>query len=136
MKKMSYYESKDQLAVLDLFAAFNFKSTSSISFLLGTESDKLLLGDGTSIQCGNGAVFNVVGSADVHFPCYDHVKARVRVILPEGYHTYDQMQQLVKQLFWELAIPADETYDAAFLSASHQTSIEQAIDRNGLTDRI
>ena len=136
MKKMSYYESRDQFAVLDLIASFNFKSASSISFLLGTESDKLLLNDGTSIQCGKGFVFKVVGSVDVHYPCDDHVKAKVRVELPDRYHSHDQMQQFVKQLFWELTIPADETYEAAFVSARCQTLIEQAIDRNGLTDRI
>jgi hypothetical protein len=125
----------DRFPVLDLLARFAFKSPGSISFHLGTESDTLSLG-GETIAVHPGCVFNVIGWVDVHHPCEGHIKARLRVLLPARYHGWEQMRLLVEQVFSALGIPADETYEAHFVSADRQTGLEQATDRDGKTDRL
>ena len=77
-----------------------------------------------------------MSSVDVHHPCEGHIKARLRVLLPARYHGWEKMRELVERMFAALGIPADETYEASFASAEQQTGIEQATDRDGLTDRL
>jgi hypothetical protein len=85
---------------------------------------------------GPGLVFHVVGWADVHHPCAGHIRTQVRVCLPEEYLQWETMRDLVAQLFAEVGVPADETYEAHFVAASKRSSIEQATDRDGMTDRL
>ncbi len=137
MRSPFLYEPGDRFPVLDLIASFRFKSPGSVSFDLGTEGDTLdFPSDGVSIPVGPRGVFNVIGWVDVHHPCEGHIKARLRVLLPARYHQWEQMKELVGRMFSALGIPADETYEADFVSADRQTGIEQATDRNGLTDRL
>lgn len=127
----------DNFPVLDLIAKFRFKSPGSISFGLGTESDTLDFPDeGISFSVGRGGVFNVVGSVDVHYPCEGHIKVRMCALLPARYHHWEQMKEFIERVFAVLAIPADETYEAEFVSVDRHTCIEQPVDRHGMTDRI
>jgi hypothetical protein len=131
------YEEGDCFPVLDLIALFRFKTASSVSFHLGTQSGTLYYPpDGVAVPFGPGEVFNVIGWVDVHHPCDDHIKARLRVLLPARYHDWKQMKQLVETMFSALGIPADQTYEASFVSADQETGIERATDRDGMTDRL
>ena len=106
MGERCLYNSGDEIEVLDLIARFAFKSDSSISFLLGRCGDVINLADGYSFDTGPRGVFNVIGWLDVHHPCEAHIKAQLRVLLPEEYHKWEQMSQLVKQMFFALGIPS------------------------------
>jgi hypothetical protein len=128
---------RDEFPLLDLVASLEFKSASSLSFRLGTKGNTLKLPDmDEPWVVGPGLIFTVIGWLDVHYPCDGHIKAHLRVCLPERYHEWQQMRELVNQVFEELGIPADETYEADFVAASRQTGIEQATDRDGMTDRL
>jgi hypothetical protein len=131
------YEHGDQFPVLDSVAAFRFKSPGSIAFDLGTEADTPTLPAGSgALPAGAPRVFRAVGWADIHHPCEGHIRVRLRVCLPVRYHEPEQMRELVRSMFSALGIPADETYEAFFVSADRQTRIEQATDRDGGTDRL
>ena len=126
-----------EFVLLDLVAQLEFQSASSLSFHLGTKGDTLHLPDREEPWVmGPGMVFTVIGWVDVHHPCEGHIKTQLRICLPEKYHEPERMRGLVHQLFEQLGIPADETYEALFVAASRQTGIEQARDRNGMTDRL
>jgi hypothetical protein len=131
-----FFSRGPQFAVLDLIANFEFKTIGSIGFLLGHWSENRSAAEGMKIPIGRGGVFRVVGRLDVHHPCEGHIKAHLRVVLPEGYHTWEQMRDAVQQVFLALSIPADETYEADFVSPSRQTHIENATDREGVSDRL
>ena len=130
------HDNGDRFAVLDLLASFAFKSPGSVSFDLGTDGDTLFPSDSEPIYVGPGTVFNVIGWVEVHYPCEGHIKARFRVLLPSRDHVWGQMRDFVQQMFFALGIPADETYEAEFVSADQKARIEQATDRNGMTDRV
>ncbi|HEV3080805.1 MAG TPA: hypothetical protein VGY66_13535 [Gemmataceae bacterium] len=121
MTSLFLYEQGDRFPILDLVASFAFKSPGSVSFELGSESD---------------GIFDVIGCVDVHHPCEGHIKAQLRVLLPARYHSWEQMRELVERVLSALGIPADETYEASFVSADQQTGIVQATDREGMTDRL
>ena len=132
------FQSRDtEFPVVDLVASLSAKTETSISFNLGRYSDVLELPeDGTCISVGPRGVFNVIGWLDVHHPCHGHIKTNVRVVLPNEYLEWESMRDIVHQVFSALSIPADETYEASFVSPDQQTGIEQATDREGMTDRI
>jgi hypothetical protein len=131
------WKTGQEFVLLDLVAALEFKSASSLSFRLGTKGDTLQLSDiEEPWVMGPGLVFTVIGWVDAHHPCEGHIKARLRVCLPERYLEWEQMRDLVQRLFEQLGIPADETYEADFIAASRQTGIQQATDRQGMTDRL
>ena len=130
------YQHGDRFPVLDLLASCAFKSPGSVSFDLGTMGDTLFPSDSEPISVSPGIVFNIICLVDVHHPCEGHIQAGFRVLLPARYHTWERMRDFVQQMFSALGIPADETYEALFVSAEHQAAIEQATDRNGMTDRI
>lgn len=131
------WEEGREFALLDLIAKLEFKSESSLSFRLGTKGDALQLsGMDEPWVTGPGMIFTVLGWVDIHHPCEGHIKAQLRVCLPEKYLEWEPMRDLVHQLFDLLRIPADETYEADFVAASKQVGIEQATDRHGMTDRL
>jgi hypothetical protein len=131
------WERGQEFVLLDLVAQMEFKSESSLSFYLGTKGDTLLLpGMEEPWVTGPGIVFTVIGWVDVHYPCEGHIRAQLRICLPEKYHEPERRLELVQQLFGRLGIPADETYEAHFIAASRETLIEQAWNPHGKTDRL
>lgn len=128
------YMQDDEFSLLDLIARFNFKTIGSVSFLLGKPGNELNFADGKSCDLGSNGVFNTLGCVDIHFPCCDHIKVRVRAFLPPEYHEYDRMHEFIKQLFAALSIPADETFEARFVTPEYQELIEQRVNRDGITD--
>jgi hypothetical protein len=131
------WQRGQEFSLLDLIAKLEFKSESSLSFKLGTKGDTLLLpGMEEPWVTGPGIIFTLIGWVDIHYPCEEHVKAQLRICLPDKYHEHERMRDLVQQLFERLGIPADETYEAHFVAASRQTGIEQLRDRHGMTDRL
>ena len=133
----SRWKAGDEFQILDLVASFAFKSASSLSFELGTRGDSLML-PGMIEPCATmpGRVFTVIGWLDVHHPCQGHIKAQVRVCLPDRYHEWQRMGELVREVFEHLGILPDETYEAHFVASSRQTRIEQARDRHGMVNRL
>jgi hypothetical protein len=114
-----FHPNGPKFAVLDLLASFEFKTATSVGFHLGRSVPP---------------AFFVVGLLEVHHPCEGHVKARLTVVLPEGYHPWERMRDLVQQAFAELGIPADETYEAHFVAPGRQSALLQHTDRDGVTD--
>lgn len=121
--------------ILDLVASLDYLTLCSASFKLGTEEDSLLMPDGRKFDCAGGVVFKDTGWVDVHYPCDGHIKVLLRVALPRSYHVYSQMSEFVRQMLSALNIPADETYEALFMSDETRESIVQSVDRFGMTDR-
>ena len=139
----SRFDDRDSgFRVLDLSARFAFRSPTSISFDLGRYSDTLRIpsggpfGDDFVMKVGPGGVFKVTGRVDVHHPCAGRIKAAIHVVLPAEYHPFEQMRELVRAVFDALAIPADETFEAIFVSPEQQTAYENATDREGMSDRM
>src|SRR5271170_2198239 len=60
-----------------------------------------------------------LGWIDVHFPCFNHVKVRIRGALPESYLEPTKMRLFVSELLEKLHIEKDETYQATFFKATH-----------------
>ena len=129
------WQVRDEFRLLDLTASFAFKTPSSVSFDLGKYGDVLNLSDGP-IAIGPRSVFNVIGHVDVHYPCEGHIKAQVRFLLPLEYQDDDRMVRLVEQLFADLEIPGDETFEACFLPYGQTASLVQDTDRDGVSDSI
>jgi hypothetical protein len=109
----------DMFNVLDLQAAFNFKSSSSVCFRLGKLSKK----GGT-----------VIRDFQVHHPCEGHIKAQLYIHLPTRYQ--NSLVELQKAAFCELGIPDDETYELSFFDTEAWTGMGQYVNREGISDRV
>jgi hypothetical protein len=109
--------------VLDMTARLEFSTPASKSFSLERQSGSL---------CPN----RQLGWVEIHHPCDGHIKARIRASLPQEYHQPEKMKQIVEVLFVQAGIPADETYEAHFVSPSAEVAINRPMDRNGYSDRI
>jgi hypothetical protein len=114
-----FHPNGPKFAVLGLLAGFEFKTATGVGFHLGHSRPP---------------GFFVVGLLEVHHPCEGHVKARLTVVLPEEYRAWERMRDLVQQVFAELSIPADETYEARFVAPGRQSGLLQHTDRNRVTD--
>jgi hypothetical protein len=134
MKRPEFYQQGDQFPVLDLIASFSFKTAGSIFFDLVVRDDQLGVVDG--VRYIDSPMYRRVGLLDVHYPREGFIKAHVRVLLPEPYHSGERLKELVAQVFYQLAIPADETYEAELYDSPMRAYAEQVVDRNGMTDRI
>jgi hypothetical protein len=126
---------------LDLTAKVEFKSPSSISFDIGRLSNTLRLpadeDDKEVVFSGERPfVFTVIGWIDVHHPCDGHIKTQLRIRIPAKYHLVEQMKSIIQRVFEVLDIPLDETYEAVFFTCDRITGIEQATNREGMTDRL
>jgi hypothetical protein len=115
--------ASDDFPLLDLTARFAFKSQSSISFDLGRWSHSRF-------------TFTHVGWIDAHHPCDGHIKTQLRIRIPAKYHVCDQMKSIIHLLFEALAIPSDETYETAFFYSDLVHGVENATNREGVTDRL
>jgi hypothetical protein len=116
----------DSFAVLDLVAAYQFKTVSSLSFQLGTRGDSLQLPgmDGPWVL-GGGRVFTVLGRLDIHHPCEGFHRLQLRVGLPDRYVCWESMRDLVPQVIAALELPTDESYHVYLTGLSRQTSMEE-----------
>ena len=136
-----FTKSNDQFSLLDLIARVEFKSNSSISFDIGRLSNTLRIPTGEhgkEVQFSGGRllVFTVIGWIDVHHPCDGHIKTQLRIPMPAEYLLFDQMKSIIQRVFEVLDIPLDETYEAVFFTCDRITAIEQATNREGITDRL
>jgi hypothetical protein len=120
------WKDGDELAVLDLVAAFQLKTASSVSFQLGTKGDTLQLpGMDEPWVLGAGRVFTVIGWLDAHHPCEGLHRLLLRVGLPDRYVCGESMRDLVPQVKAVLGLAADESYHLSLVGLSHQTSMEE-----------
>lgn len=102
-----FHSQHDRFPLLDLMAQFDFKTETSIAFLVG---------EGTS------CFFHVHGRVELHHPCMrefeGQAKVYVRVTLPARYVTEEKLeetiQQSLKTLYTVLSIPDEDTYEARF----------------------
>jgi hypothetical protein len=130
-----FRDREGNFPVLDLIASFDFKSSSSISFLLGRFGDMIRLTD-MDWPVGPGRVFEVVGQVIVHHPCEGHIKAQLLVLLPVEYHEIERMKELIRVVFVALAIPLDDTFDSLFVSPERQIGYMNDVDREGMSEWI
>jgi hypothetical protein len=123
--------------ILDLKARFAFKTGTSISFDIGRWSNTLRLpsaeGNEEFVWSEDRPfVFNVVGWIDVHHPCDGHIKAQIRVGIPDEYHSFDRVKGIVETILKALEIPPDETYEATAFNCDNGMVIIQPIGPNGV----
>lgn len=115
----------DGFAILDLVAEFQFKTTSSLSFLLGRKQDSLQVPDmDEPWVLGSCRVFCVIGWLDIHHPCDGPHRLQLRVGLPERYARWKSMRDLVPQVIAALKLPAAESYHVCLSGLSRQTAME------------
>jgi LPXTG-motif cell wall-anchored protein len=120
----------DEFAALDLRARFAFKTTSSLSFELGTlvnrDSPRLPeTGDESwDLLLAAGSMFAILGWLDAHHPCDGHHNLQLRVGLPDRYVSWESMRDLVPQVIAALGLPADEPYHVHLAGLSRQASTE------------
>ena len=136
-----FTKSNDEFSLLDLTAKVEFTSYSSISFDIGRLSNTLRLPTGENgkevvFSQERLFVFTVIGWIDVHHPCDGYIKTQLRIRMPAEYHPVDQMKFIIQRVFEVLDIPSDETYEAVFFTTDRITGIEQATNREGMTDRL
>ena len=104
----------DRFIFLDLTAQFEFKTQTSISFLIG---------DGPSFY------FKVQGRVEVHHPCEAEwesaAKVQMRVSLPSRYLTEENMMEIIKLLYSALGIPEEATHQVRFFEAGPKAFVVQ-----------
>ena len=116
--------SKDTaFRMLDITVWPAFSSHSSRSFRLERNSNSL---------CPT----RQLGWIDLHHPCDGHIKTQIRVCLPQEYHEFEKMREIVRLVLEQTGIAADETYEARFVSVDAATELVQSRDRHGYSDRI
>ena len=110
--------SKGEFQVHDLAASLEFSTPTSAGFSL-TRTEKPQLNSIPGRE--------TVGWLDVHHPCDNHPRARLRIALPresfELLQTHNQRLGLVRDIFTALAIPVDESYDALFFTPQGEFKI-------------
>jgi hypothetical protein len=79
---------------------------------------------------------NLRGWVDVHFPCEGHIKVRIRGALPDEYLEASRAQKFVSDLFCQLKIQKDETYEATFFKPTKVIEMGQSVNREGVMDQI
>ncbi len=79
------------------------------------------------------------GYVDVHYPCHEHVKVQIRIILPKALiQSYDHK---IRGSFFDaiataLGIPRDETYEMQFSEAEGGVIYGNRTNRDGISDGI
>lgn len=99
MKNDNIIIGSEEFTLFNLSARCNFKTETSISFVLCE---------------GSSAVFRSRGRVEVHHPCGGHFNARIRFWLPMEYIEFDNMVVAVQAVLNALQIPQDETHEAIF----------------------
>jgi hypothetical protein len=111
MDTSRFTKPEDEFSLLGrLTARFAFKTESSISFEIGRFSHSRF-------------TFTTVGWIDVHHPCDSFIKAQVRICIPVGYHSVEQMAEMVKTICEALSISSDENCESRVFSSDHVTGI-------------
>ena len=129
--------TRAEIAILDFHATMAWRNLTAISFLLGRFGDSLTFPElSRPMPVGDRAVFNCFGWLDVIHPCLDHIKARLRMNVGTETLDHSMRLELISTVFEALHIPHDETCEADFFSVTGHTSIHQAVDRNGMSDRM
>jgi hypothetical protein len=107
MDNSRFCTQNDRFPLLDLTAQFDFKTHSSISFLIGK---------------GTSCYFGVYGRAEIHHPCEGEfegqAKVHIRIYLPTEYlskeHLDETIRQTLKTLYTVLSIPEEDTHQVRF----------------------
>jgi hypothetical protein len=116
MDNSRFCTQHDRFPLLDLTAQFDFKTESSISFLIGK---------------GTSCYFGVYGRAEIHHPCTgefeSQAKVSIRVYLPAKYlfekHLNETIRQTLKTLYTVLSIPEEETHEVRFFEVGPEAYV-------------
>ena len=104
----------DRFDLLGLTAQFDFKTQTSISFLVGE---------------GPSHFFAVLGKIEVHHPCVaefeDAAKVRMRISLPTQYLTEEKMAEAIKALYSALEIPNEDLHQIRFFEVGPKAFVVQ-----------
>jgi hypothetical protein len=139
MRFKAFDQRGEAFSVGGLKAGYEFATESSISFYLWVDGS---LGD--SLGTGLGVLRSYPvrlnkGNMEVHYPCHEHVKLQIRIILPksviEGYDHKTRFN-FFDTIVEVLDIPSDETYEMHFIEAESGIIYGNYTNRDGLTDRI
>jgi hypothetical protein len=111
----------DRFDVLDLVAFCKFKTSGSISFDLLRESVAYdFPSDGISVPFRPGFAFDVLGWVDVHHPCEEQIRTKLRVCVPAKYQGVEQLGELLQVICTALGIPLSQPYEACVIDANQQ----------------
>jgi hypothetical protein len=122
------------IPLLDLVAKLQLQTGASVSFSVGrftSQPSDLSPGLKEFFASGEASVYEELGWIDVHYPCSGHIKALLRMNIPEEFHTREQLQNIIRILFNILSIPTDETYVAYYFTVDSLPCILHAIDQSG-----
>lgn len=109
----------DGFPLLDLTAKFAFKTSSSISFVIGRIEN--IRPDGTPDFVVSA--FVEIGWIDVHHPCDSRVRVQIRIATPSNYHGFGCVEEMVGTICDVLSISRDETCEATVFSCDQVTAI-------------
>src|SRR5438874_12344603 len=104
------WKDGDEFSVLDLVAKFEFRTASSLSFLLGKLGIPKLDNEPLQSLLKPGLMFIVDGWLDIHYPCIGVHRLQIRVGLPDRYVSWESMRDLVPQVIAALNLPTDVSY--------------------------
>ena len=115
---------KDWFDVSNIRVYFEFKTASSIIFLVGpimmTTRHR-----------------TISGSIQLHHPCVGHIKAYMIASLPPCYGEFNFLRELRKSVFTNVGIPLDETFELHYTDSTASKSgleIYQDTDREGFSN--
>ncbi len=124
--------------VLDLVARLEDKSSSSLLFELGKQVDRnsripeMDRAENCSgvpdkwdwlLASGPGTIW--IGSLDVHYPCANSHKLRLRVELPGRYLQCEHMREIVSTVITALGLPTDVTYRIDMVATSDSMFMQE-----------
>ena len=124
MDTTAFATNRSEFNVLDFVARYSWRTATSISFLLGRYCDSLKLADRDEpFYVGTNKVFKVFGWLEIHHPCEDHIKARIRAKLSPDLMQFETQRTIIEVVFDALGIPRDETFEAGFFETTSVVSI-------------
>jgi len=106
MNTNNFVEGLDGFVLLNLTARCEFKTETSISFILGE---------------GTAALFRAYGRIEVHHPCGGHFNVRLKFWVPISYLETLDMASVVRTTLAALGIAEDETHEAIFFEVGYRT---------------
>jgi hypothetical protein len=72
---------------------------------------------------GPKSCFEGIGWIDIHYPCRTQPRVFIRMNIPNEYHTFERLEELVKSLFDILLIPSEETFAVYYSTIDEECCI-------------
>jgi hypothetical protein len=135
----SRWKHGEEFAVLDLVARFEFKTGSSVSFLLcksisrhearipEMEPGEEKIGglDKWDFLMESGPALIGLGWLDIHHPCEGGHPLQIRVGLPDRYVSWESIREMVPKVKEVMGLPPDEPFEGYITGLLRQLSVEE-----------